>query len=237
MDYQRLTHKIFQRLLRESQEEKEERGRRRLAQGKDLAAFRYTELGMKCIVLYETAPVLRGGPSLSYLRDATKTMTDAMRGVIEIAPTEHPCNGAWEVKASAVKNKGDGGLIYGLAFAASPNGILTPDRTVVSTRAQAGWAKQSTRDGAPFDDAKKPRDQRKTPDDPSDDCILHRNGNLEALNRSYKEEGWEKQLLASLRTAHNETMFQIGPDAAKAVKQAMVNEFGSFFDKHMHEEA
>jgi hypothetical protein len=233
---QRLTQKIFQRLLQESEEEREERGRRRLDQAAGLAALVKKTSESVDIVLYDPDALLdlaeeRGTENdLDYL-------SEVIVGVIGANRTFHPCNGAWEINKSAVKNKGDGGLVYGLAYAAA-GGTLTPDRYSVSSAAQRGWLGQDSRGGEPFDDASLPPEERRTPDDPSDDCDLHRDGDncgahlsLPSLNRSYEAEGWEEDLLTNLRTAHGYTMEELGPNAKK-FEAALLKNGKRFFFRH-----
>jgi hypothetical protein len=234
MDINRITHKVIQRLISESQEEREMRGKRRMTQAEGLAAYRYKELGMLSIVVYEKSAILN---NIEALKNGTLSPTNAavtaMRGIIQIGQPEYKCNGAWEVKFSAVKNKGDGGIIYGLGYAMAPKGILTSDRYEVSDSAAAGWAKQVSRGGEPFDDADLPKKRRRTPDKSSDDCVLHQPEEKHSvLNRSYEEEGWEKGLLETMQAAHKETMDQLDPALAKRIKDTWVDEFDSFFNRH-----
>lgn len=231
---QRLTQKILQRLLRESQEEREERGRRRLARAAGMAALVKGTSESVDIVLYDPADLLDlaagGRPD-----DIEAYLDKVIIGVIGANRTFQNCRGAWEINKSAVRNKGDGGLVYGLAFAAA-GAPLTPDRYSVSQAAQRGWLGQDSRGGAPFDDASLPPEERMTPDDPSDDCDLHRDGdkcgthlNLPSLNRSYEAEGWEEALLANLRTAHRHAMEEIGPKAGKFEEALLKNGKRFFF--------
>jgi len=236
MDYQRLTHKIFQRLLRESQEEREERGRRRLAQAAGTAALVKKTSESVDIVLYDPDALLDLAATAE--DDLGPTLLDkVILGVIGANRTFQNCNGAWEINKSAVRNKGDGGILYGLAYAAS-GAPLTPDRYSVSLSAQKGWLGQDSRGGEPFDDASLPPEERRTPDDPSDDCDLHRNGDkcgthldLPSLNRSYEAEGWEEGLLHKLRAAHDDTMRKLGRDSIKTLL-AMRGNSDRFFSRY-----
>ena len=237
MKNDRLVENIIRRLLRESQEEREERGRRRLKQAEGMAAYTMQSGGIKTAILYNPSyvlsnidDILRGGNPKIYV------LVRVMLGIIEIGKTHDPCNGAWEVRMSAVKNKGDGGLIYGLAFAMSPTGILTPDRRSVSQRAQQGWIQQKSRGGKPFDKAGQPANA-----DPSDDCELHHEDDLckmhidlDILNRSYEEEGWENQLFSHLEAVHDETMDQLDPDDVMEIQQLMADNAQEFFTRHYY---
>jgi hypothetical protein len=240
MNYQRLTRKILQRLLREAESEIETRGKRRLSQGSGMAIHTFTRDGEDAAVMYDV------GELLGLLEDKnTRASWYAMRGIIQVAELPLQCNGAWEVKYSAVKNTGDGGLVYGLGFAMTPNGILTPDRRQVSTRAQRGWIKQKSRGGKPFDDFYAQPSEKRTPDDPSDDCTVHVDTDdefedacpeghidLDALNRSYKVEGWEKQLYDKMKAAHEDTLRQIPRGTANEIFTQMEKQFMHFFHTH-----
>lgn len=238
---QRLTQKIFQRLLRESQEEREERGRRRMAHAADMAVYVRKTASSVDIVLYDPAALLdwASGPQ-KHLKDHPAFMDKIIIGVISAGQTENPCNGAWTITQSAVRNQGggDAGVLYGLAFAAS-GGALTPDRKSVTPAAQGGWIKQASRGGKPFDDASLPPEERRTPDDPSDDCVIHKKPgcicqahiDVDALNRSYEAEGWEEGLLHKLRAAHDDTMRKLGRDSIKTLL-AMRGNSDRFFSRY-----
>lgn len=238
-----LTQRIFQRLLRESQEEREERGRRRLAQASGLAVCHETHGTITQAIVYEPARLLEFIDEITDPNDEGNAMNVILdwviRGVIEIIHPNSPCNGARVVAASAVKRKGDGGLIYGVAFALSPKGILTPDRHSVSEPAQDGWIKQASRGGKPFDDASLPPEQQRTPNDPSDDCRIHKKGDgcrthldLDALNRSYEDEGWEKGMFRKMEDTHLKTMQGLTVQQEKQVSQLLFKCFDDFFSEH-----
>jgi len=238
MKKDKLVENIIRRLLRESQEEREERGRRRMLQSSGLAVYAIRGGVTKTAILYEPEhfrqnidEVLRGKYSAEKF-----ILHRVMRGIIEIRKPRNPCNGAWEVKLSAVKNPGDGGLIYGLGFAMSSTGILMPDRGTVSQRAQQGWIKQKSRGGKPFDDVEHPMTT-----DTSDDCFIHNDEDMckvhvdeDMLNRSYEEEGWESGLFSRLEETHEETMDMMDPDDVTEVLMAMADNVENFFVKYYH---
>jgi hypothetical protein len=245
MKHNKLFESILRRLLKESQEEHEERGRRRLAQAAGMAALVKGTSESANIVLYDPNALLdfaASNPKLTTLNqtEAIPIFLDKIIiGVIGANRTFHPCNGAWEINKSAVRNKGDGGLIYGLAYAVA-GGNLTPDRYSVTLAAQRGWLQQDSRNGEPFDDASLPPEERRTPDDPSDDCDLHRNGDkcgthldLSTLNRSYESEGWEQTLLYQLRDAHDATLRQLNHNAPK-FEELLLKNGKRFFNKYHH---
>jgi hypothetical protein len=245
MNYRRLTHKILQRLLREAESEIETRGRRRLSQSNDMALHTFKRGGMPAAIMYNAKFLLDGLDDIDVgTSEPSATAWYAMRGVIQIAKTPLHCNGAWEIKYSAVKNKGDGGLIYGVAFAMSPKGILTPDRHQVSYRAQDGWLKQASRGGKPFDDFYAPRSKKLTPNDTSDDCTMHvedfeEDGcvdghiDVDSLNRSYESEGWETQLFDKMRATHEEVLQQTPSELANKIFASMEKSFMPFFHTNL----
>ena len=230
-----LTESIYRRLLREATEQ-QRRGEKRLAQAEGLAAYSFRNNNNLIAVLYDPKylidnidNILNGGNVYVLHR--------VMQGIIEISKTRDPCNGAWEIERSAIKNKGEGGLIYGLAFAMSPTGILTPSRGSVSQRAQQGWIQQKGRNGKPFDHAGMPQNQ-----DPSDDCRLHNDYDLckgghidlDSHNRSYEEEGWESALFSKLEEAHESTFDQLDSPAATTITNLFQQYVEGFFVKHLY---
>ena len=245
MKINKITESVLRRLLRESREEREERGRRRLSQAENMAVL-IKRVGEKStIILYDPITLIRLIDQVTGRPESGSSINLAIErvilGVIETVKPRAACNGAREVKISAVKHAGDGGILYGLAFAASPNGILTPDRHSVSARAQAGWGKQASRDGQPFDDAEAPPWARRTPDDPSDDCRLHRDGDacgshadLDVLNRSYESEGWEDALLARLSTTHAKVLNILTQREGEAAVRLLLKSADDFFMEQYH---
>jgi hypothetical protein len=148
--------------------------------------------------LYDTGTLQHILPTLSLeeerriinYRDLAHNGT--IKGFIEVGPP-HPghgnCNGAWEVKRSA--GPGHGALIYGIAYALSPNGKLMSARDKVSFSAEGGWHKQlSKRNKQPLDDrlAHNPDGTSAKPhhnhtDDTADDCTTWPTRNV--LNYTY----------------------------------------------------
>lgn len=233
-----LIERILRRLLKESQEEREERGRRRLEASSGMAAYVYKEKIGHTIVLYDPAAAVAHAQEIVSLpkdKSVEETIDKVMLGIIEIGPTYKPCNGAYEIIVSAVKNKGDGGILYGLAYALSP-GQLTSDRNSVSQAAQKGWADTKKRQpGKPFDDVYDPKTS-----DPSDDCELHKPGDrcrgehidVDSLNRSYNPEGWESPMLSRLEAAHHKAMEQLPPEVAGGIQKIMYDNTRKFFNRY-----
>jgi len=76
-----------------------------------------------------------------YARDFCKSSVFAY---IEIRKPKDPCNGAWEVKASAARYQGEGKLAYAMGYHMSSlagSGWLMPDRKGLSTYAREAWRK------------------------------------------------------------------------------------------------
>ena len=122
-----------------------------------------------------------------------RPLMDHIIGCVSIKDTADPCLGAYEISTIA----GRGKLVYGLAYALSPNGMIISDRYSMSPEALGAWknmADKGTRSRKPLDNVKNPRTE-----DPSDDCTWRKE---EYLNYAYESEGWEKGMLSSLRAAH-----------------------------------
>ena len=134
----------------------------------------------------------------------------AIRGFIVVEEAESKgygqCNNAWQV--SYIAGPGFGKILYGAGYALSASKKLTSDRQIVSPYARSAWAKAaaSKRGREPFDDVEAPPEEKKTPDDPSDDCIIHKEPGRESLNFSYSPEGWEPTILSALKRAHDSAM-------------------------------
>jgi hypothetical protein len=104
--------------------------------------------------------------------------------------------GAWEI--NAIAGRGYGKILYGIAYALSPKGLLMPDRDVVSDAAKGAWKKASkTHDSLKLD--------RRPPNNKTertiDDAKLHGEKGREYLDRAYKAQGWEKVMFDQLDKA------------------------------------
>lgn len=142
------------------------------------------------------------------LKDAVRA---SMKGYIqaespEAAGVRGNCAGAWVIAFSI--GKGLGKLLYGMVYAASPKGLVTPDRVTVSSSAYAGWQKASaSRKSVPLDDIDNPKTRKK-----SDDCEFHSkededlcgssNRDPSVLNRAYAAQGWETGVLEQAKKRH-----------------------------------
>jgi hypothetical protein len=92
---------------------------------------------------------------------------------------------------------GPGKLMYGLAYALSPSGLLISDRESMTSDAVSAWkgmAGKGTRGKKKLDNVAEPE----TPE-PEDDCKVRPE---EFLNYAYKAEGWEQETLRSLQDEH-----------------------------------
>jgi hypothetical protein len=181
-----ITEKILNRLLAEA----------KMPGTEGLAAHVRVGAIFREIFIYDTSKALLMLPKLIKKGASNLDAHRIIRGYTSIKQPSEPCNGAWEVKGSA--GPGYGKLVYGVAYAASPTGILMSDRKSVSEPAQAGWKRaRDQRISKELDDFEEP----KTPD-PSDDCEVYKAPGREFLNRSYEVQGWENDVLVQLKRAH-----------------------------------
>jgi len=135
-------------------------------------------------------------------------------GIVQISePRGAPCRGAWMIRGIT----GPGKIMYGLAYAMSPTGLVVPDRSSVSPSATAAWKKYSLKAGPgkmlPLDDASHPKpgtdphhDKHHT-EDPNDDCFTSHDE--EFLNAAYKGPGGEAALLDRLTNNHERALKMI----------------------------
>lgn len=135
-------------------------------------------------------------------------------GIVQISePRGAPCRGAWMIRGIT----GPGKIMYGLAYAMSPTGLVVPDRSSVSPLATAAWKKYSSKVGPdkmlPLDDASHPKpgedphhDKHHT-EDPNDDCFTSHDE--EFLNAAYKGPGGEAALLDRLTNNHERALKMI----------------------------
>jgi hypothetical protein len=104
-------------------------------------------------------------------------------GTVTISKPEEPCNGAWEVIASAAR-PGWGPLTYDIAMAVSPEKAIMSDRGSTSQSARAIWDFYANNRQ---DVVKKELDNVFDPknEDRGDDCKLVKPTRNNVLNRSY----------------------------------------------------
>lgn len=149
--------------------------------------------GEKMAVLYDANAVIAEHENLQ------AALKGAVKGMIQIGRPMNKCLGAWEVQKSA--GQGYGKQLYTVAGALSPKHLIVPDRSQVSDPAKQAWQKQSGRKRYPLDNIDLPQAQRRTPDDPDDDCQFH---DEEFLNYAYDYSGEGQQLVDQLSSAHEE---------------------------------
>jgi len=146
---------------------------------------------------------------------------DYIIGFVQVAaPRGAPCRGAWQVKGIV----GPGKIVYGLAYALSPTGLIVPDRSNVSPSASSAWKGYAAKVGRanilPLDDADHPKkgadafhDAHHTPSE-DDDCYTSHEE--EYLNAAYRGPGGEGALLDRLMDAHESVMNQLAASGVDA---------------------
>lgn len=236
---QSLHENVYRRLLEESTIEAIE----------GLAAHIYPArhgIGMSA-VLYKPNVLIATLKNSSQGRSSNVPISRACReaivGEITISEPEEACAGAWEV--SSIAGEGYGKILYGLGYAMAPSGLLMSDRLTVSQKAHRAWAKQmGKRKSIELDDASAPKNKRKTPDDPTDDCALHGGPHDDdcdtrdpsPLNNAYEAQGWEEGMTLTLKKAHKEALKQISslkisiPDIEKGLSAASFEFFRTQYD-------
>lgn len=117
----------------------------------------------------------------------------AIVGVVEVGAIDEDngqCLGAWEVKG--VAGPGLAEVLYGIGFALSPTGLLSPDRRTVSKKAARVWERQFAmgRERVAFEPFS---------GGGAASCMRYRD-KAPALDFAYRAEGWEKAMLRRLST-------------------------------------
>lgn len=132
-------------------------------------------------------------------------------GIVQVSePRGARCRGAWVIRGIT----GPGKIMYGLAYAMSPTGLVVPDRSSVSPSAENAWKNYSMKttpsNVMPLDDASHPKpgtdayhDKHHT-EDPDDDCFTTHNEDF--LNAAYRGPGGEKALLDRLTNNHERVL-------------------------------
>ena len=223
----------LRRLIRESLETSGTSG----APKEDLAAFRAVGRPSSIkLVIYDAAALTSPQAELK-LASGSKVFQDFVRttarGIVWIHDPNYgmlkrgPCRGAWEVITSYYPGKGE--LLYKLAFALSPTGLLMSDRAEVSRGAQSRWRKISdTHSGLPLDDMEHPPGHDNHTDDPEDDCVVLSGDGMKYLNYAYKADGTEGALLKTLEDRHAEVLEH--PTFADI---DFMSEVGDFLDEYI----
>lgn len=208
----RVVEAVYRKLLRETSLDD---------LGGGMAAFVYDAGGSKEAVVYDIkklAAAIEAG-KLDFTGKDSYVV-----GFVQIKqPRGAQCRGAWQVAAIS----GPGKIVYSIAYALSPAGVVVPDRSNVSPSASDAWKRYSA--GAekagnmlPLDDADHPakgtdphHDKYHTPGDESDDCYTSHSEPW--LNAAYRGAGGETAFLDKLNDSHLSAVPQLA--AAAGMKQ------------------
>lgn len=156
-------------------------------------------------------------------------VADIVKGVVavrKVANWAGKCHGAWQI--DYVAGPGWGHILYPIAQALTPEGLLTPDRTSVSDDAASAWEK-SLKLGRPrlkFDNVKDPKTPPK-----EDDCLI--DPERDHLNWAYGPKGGEADLLATLEQNHWDAMSHIPTDSRQEITSILREEADIFVDNNL----
>ena len=194
--------------------------------GKDLAvAVEEAPRGFKATV-YD--PVVFEGlvlDSPDVLIAPPGALKNCVIGRVQVIKPLDPCWDAMSVASIA----GPGKLMYGVAYALSPTGLLISDRDSMTDDAVSAWrrmAVKSTRNRKKLDDIFAPQ----TPE-PEDDCTLLAD---EFLNYAYESEGWEMETFNSLKSEHERLVKRLtsGADVSReAIERCLLAGGHAYFQK------
>lgn len=191
---ERVLENVYRRLLREASLDS--------VNTSDMAAMVDDSGNSRIAVVYSVSKLLDAVKRGSYAKDKNYVI-----GFVKVSePKGAPCRKAWQVKGIA----GPGKIVYGLAYALSPSGLIVPDRSDVSPAASSAWLgyanKTDEKNILPLDDADHPKkgsdpyhDEHHT-EDPNDDCYTAHEE--EHLNAAYRGPGGEGALLDRLVDSH-----------------------------------
>jgi hypothetical protein len=167
-----------------------------------------------------------------------------IKGIVSIGDPGGPCRGA--LKIDYIAGPGYGHILYPLAHAMSPNGIIIPDRptgksTNVSDDDAAAWRSsilKFNRVGLPLDDIDAHKSNPMKPHlyhtpEPEDDCKVHTNPERTFLNYAFPSIGGEKDLLKKLVLNHQKAMSKIPPGIIEEIKEILWEEADMFADRHL----
>lgn len=145
-------------------------------------------------------------------------------GRVQVKSPEDPCWDAMMIASIA----GPGKLMYGLAYALSPSGLLISDRDSMTPQAVSAWsgmARKGGRGKKKLDDVDPPHATPGT----EDDCKLRPE---EFLNYAYESEGWEAGTLQGMVAEHERLIKSVtrGGDASRAdVERALSSAGFAYF--------
>ena len=190
--------------------------------GKDLAALvDETSNGFKATVYdpVRLEDLVLDSPGI--LSDGPSALKGCIVGRVQVVEPEAPCWGAMKVASIA----GPGKLMYGLAYALSPSGLLISDRDPASMTAQSisAWRSMAAKSGR----GRKKLDNIADPQtpEPEDDCDIRPE---EFLNYAYESEGWEGETLRSLRAEHERLVKRLtsGGDLSRLLIELAISSAG-----------
>lgn len=164
----------------------------------ELAAMLTEDAGGARVVVYHPIPIenmMRKSPGDVFDRspDLMEKLKSYVVGWVQVVDPGPPC---WDAKMIA-SIAGPGKLMYGLAYALSPSGLLISDRESMTPVAISAWRNMSSKGShhkKKLDNVSEPA----TPE-PDDDCILRPE---EFLNYAYEAQGWEMGALETMNDNH-----------------------------------
>lgn len=138
--------------------------------------------------------------------ELTRIITNATVGVMTLVKPTSPCNGAWEVAASAA-DKGFGPLMYDIAMSISPTQTIMSDRSSVSDSAQGVWSyyywNRKDVKKLPLDNEDDPQTKPKTDDCSTRPPEIKQGKDVNPLNYAYTGS---KPVGRSLNQRHEQFM-------------------------------
>ena len=161
-------------------------------------------------ILFSLNTETGSGGDTQVIADATE---NSIVGMITLDAPEDACNDAMVVKYVFAKEE-FGPTLYEIAMQLSPSGRIISDRTAVSDKAAKMYKVFQQRgdiEKKALDDKDVPKEKRKTPDDPSDDCEVWNHEDKmpgrEFLDYSF---GGASHDLGALKANHKEAMTMLG---------------------------
>jgi len=203
--------------------------------GEGLAALVTEDLGGFKATVYYSVPVEKmfrksSGDVIHQSPELMAKLVANVVGRVQVIEPMEPCWDAMMVASIA----GPGKLMYGVAYALSPSGLLISDRDSMTSQAVAAWrnmAAKGTRGKKKLDDINPPHE---TPE-PEDDCVLRPEG---FLNYAYEAEGWEMGTLETMRDEHESLVARVTKDGVLSrdeVEKALTKAGLSYFQARYRE--
>lgn len=215
--------KVLRRLLRESKGSTD-----------GLAVLTFNSQVGRTAILYDPADLVQNFEEILHPDQRTRFfedygVADILKGVVAIRKVPEwngKCYGAWQI--DYIAGPGWGHILYPVAQALTPEGLLTPDRSSVSDDASSAWEK-SLKLGRPrkkFDNMKDP----KTPPT-EDDCKI--DPERDHLNWAYGPKGGEAGLFDTLKGNHETAMSKIPEDSRAKIISILKEEADIFVDSNL----